>query len=238
MTRDRRVAGVGGIAFAVSLVAGFSLFGPNGGHYAVAAISNFVAQSATSFIASVYLFVASIIGLIVLMAHLCQTCFGVDRHDRIAWGASLLAVAAFLLGWGLYLAPSTSVMAGGPAIDPAISHTFISAGFVILFGVGGILLGVALVTVAIGGRAAPMWFRSFSGLTGFFALVSWAFVLATHWSPNQWMPVPFYVVVLWGLVTGVWLLAFAPTADASATVRPEHDRESGPGLREERGPGL
>jgi len=202
----------------VSLVAGFSLFGPNGGHYAAAAIATFVAQSATSLIAAVYLFVASIVGLIVLMAYLCRTSFGAGRHDRIAWGTSLLAVAAFLLGWGLYLAPSTSVMAGGPAIDPAISHTFISAGFVVLFGVGGIALGIALVTVAVGGGATPMWFRSFSGLTGFFALLSWAFVLATRWSPNQWLPVPFYFVVLWGFVTGVWLLASAPTADARATV--------------------
>jgi hypothetical protein len=181
----------------VALVAGFSLFGPNGGHYAAAAIASFVAPSATSFIVAVYLF------------------------DRIAWGASLLAAAAFLLGWSLYLVPSTSVMAGGPAVDPAISHMFISAGFVILFGVGGILLGIALVTVAFGGRAMPMWFRSFSGLTGIFALLSWAFVLATRWSPNQWMPVPFYLVLLWGLVTGVWLLASAPTGDASATVEPK-----------------
>lgn len=220
MTRDRRVAGVGGIAFAVSLVAGFSLFGPNGGHYAATAIAAFVGQSATSFIVAVYLFVASAIGLIALMAYLCQTSFGADRRDRIAWGASLLAVATFLVGWGLYVAPSTSVMAGGPAIDPAISHTFISAGFVLLFGVGGIMLGIALVTVAVGGRATPMWFRSISGLTGLFALLSWAFVLATRWSPNQWLPVPFYLVVLWGFVTGVWLLASAPTADAPATVEP------------------
>jgi len=217
MGRDRRFAGVGGIAFAVSLVVGFTFFGPKGGHYSAAEIANFVAQSSTTIIFSIYLFAVSIIGLIVLMAYLSDTCFGAGRHDQMVWGTSLLAAASFLIGWGLYLALSTAVIAGGPAIDPAISYTFVSAGLVVLFGVSGILLGIALLTLTIGGHAAPRWVRAFSGLAGLSALFSWAFLLASKWSPNQWLPVPFYVVVLWGLIIGVWLLVSSPRADAPTT---------------------
>ena len=206
MKRDRRLAGVGGIAFAVALVAGFTLFGPKGGHYSAAEIATFVGQSSTGLVVSVCLFAVSIIGLMVLMAYLSEMCVGGGWHGRLAWSTSVAAGASFLIGWGLYLAPPTSMHAGGPAIDPAISYALISAGFAVLFGVGGMLLGIALLSLALDGLAAPMWVRAFSGLAGLSALLSWPFLLATNWSPNQWLPVPFYLVILWGLVIGVWLV--------------------------------
>ena len=67
---DRRFAGVGGIAFAICLIVGFTFFGPRGGRYAAAAIADFVGQSSINIVASTYLFVVSIIGLIALMAYL------------------------------------------------------------------------------------------------------------------------------------------------------------------------
>jgi len=214
VNRERRLAGVGGIAFAVSLVVGFTFFGPKGGQYSAAEIVAFAAQGSTALIASVYLFAVSIIGLIVLMAYLSETCFGAGRQGRVAWGASLLAAASVLIGWGLYLAVPTSVIAGGPAIDPAVSYAFVSAGFVVLFGVGGMLLGIALLTLAIAGHTAPTWVRAFSGLAGLSALFAWGFIVVSQWSPNQWLPVPFYVVVLWGFVIGGWLVVSSPRPDA------------------------
>ena len=206
MIRDRRFAGVGGIAFAVCLIVGFTFFGPRGARYSATAIADFVGQSSTSVIASIYLFAASIIGLIVLMAYLSETYFGASSQGRIAWGTSLLAAASFLTGWSLYFAIFTSTISGGPTIDPAIRYTFLNAGFVVVFGVSGVLLGIALLALATGGHAAPTWVRAFSGLAGLSALCSWAFLLISHWSPNHWLPVPFYVVVVWALVVGVWLL--------------------------------
>lgn len=188
------------------LIVGFTFFGPRGARYSATAIADFVGQSSTSVIASIYLFAASIIGLIVLMAYLSETYFGSSPQGRIAWGTSLLAAASFMTGWSLYFAISTSIISGGPTIDSAITYTFLNAGFVVLFGVSGILLGVALLALATGGHVAPMWVRAFSGLAGLSALGSWAFLLSSHWSPNHWLPVPFYVVVLWGFVIGVWLL--------------------------------
>ena len=83
MKRDRRLAGVGGIAFVVSLVAAFTLFGPKGGRYSAAEIDTFVAQSSTGLIVSIYLFVVSMLGLFVLMAYLSEACFDAHRYGRV-----------------------------------------------------------------------------------------------------------------------------------------------------------
>jgi hypothetical protein len=212
VAQDRRLAGIGALGFVVSLLVAFTLFGPKSGAYSPAETAAFVGQSSTSLVVSVYLFAVSMIGLVALMAYLTDTYLADGRLARLAWDAALLAAASVLVGWGLYLAPSTAVIAGGPAIDPAISYTFISAGFVALFGVGGMLLGAALLVLAIAGLAAPMWIRALTGLAGLAAFLSWAFLLATGWSPNQWLPIPFYLVVVWGLVTGMWLLVSAEAA--------------------------
>lgn len=215
INRDRRLGGMGGIAFAVALVVGFTFFGPRGGFYAASAVDSFVDQRATNIIISVYLFAVSTMGLCMLMAYLSETELSAGRHDRLAWGTSLLAAASFLIGWGIYFAPSIAVLSGGPTIDPAISYTFLSAGMIILFGVGGLLLGSALLTLAIASREAPMWVRALNALTGLSALFSFAFILVSRWSPNQWLPVPFYLVVLWGIVLGVWLLVSPRPASTS-----------------------
>ncbi|MEO6059652.1 MAG: hypothetical protein ABIQ05_06770 [Candidatus Limnocylindria bacterium] len=213
MNRDRRRAGVGGVLFAVSLLVGFTLFGPKGGHYSASEVEHFVAQGPAAFIVSLYLLVLSIIGLIAVTTYLSDLWVDAGRQRRVTWGASLAAGSSFLIGWGIYLAVPTSVLAGGEAIDPAITYALLSAGMVVFFGVGGMLLGIALITLATGAMAAPTWMRAFTGLAGLAALFSWAFLLATGWSPNQWLPGPFYVVVLWGLVVGIWLLVSAPRPD-------------------------
>jgi hypothetical protein len=190
--------GIGGVAFAACLVVGFTFFGPRGGFYSAAGVTNFVGQSSANIVVSFYLFTVSIIGFILLMAYLSETYLGRGRFARVAWGTSLVTAASLLIGWALYFAPSTSVISGGPPIDPAIRYTFLNAGFVVLFGAGGILLGIALLTLAIGGNAAPMWVRAFSGLAGTSALSSWAFLVLSKWSVNQWLPVSFYVVLAVG----------------------------------------
>ena len=212
MRQSGRLAGGGGIGFAASLVVGFTLFGPKGGHYSDVEVARFLAQSSTARVASICLFAVSIVGLITLMAYLSETCFGTGRRGRVAWAASLLAAASFLVGWGLYLAPSSSISSGGPALDPGISYAFMTAGMGVLFGAGGIMLGLALVTLAVAGQGMPIWIRAVTGLAGLSALSTWAFLVALKWSPNQWLPGPFYLVILWGLVIGIWLLVSSPTS--------------------------
>jgi hypothetical protein len=210
MNRDTRLSGVGGILFAVSLVLGFTVFGPKGGQYSATEIDAFVAQGPTALIVSVYLLVLSIVGLIALMAHLSADWVPIGRQSRVTWGATLASGGAFLLGWGVYLAVPMAALAGGPAIDPAITYAILSGGMTVFFGAGGMLLGIALITLAAGGVAAPSWIRAFTCLVGLLSVSTWAFLLALEWSPNQWLPGPFYLIVLWGLVMGIWLLVSSP----------------------------
>ena len=151
MRRDMSLAGVGAVAFAVALVVGFTLLGPKGGRYSDTEMASFVAQPAAGFIISIGLLVVSIGGLILLMAYLSEAWFGVGRLRRISWAASVVAAASFLLGWGLYLAPTSAIASGGPATDPGVTYVFVSAGMIVLFGVGGIALGTALVMLAARG---------------------------------------------------------------------------------------
>lgn len=118
MGNDRRLAGIDGVAFAACLVVGFTFFGPRGGFYSATGVENFVGQSSTNIVVSFYLFAVSIIGFILLMAYLSETYLGRGRLARIAWGTSLVTAASLLIGWALYFAPSTSVISGGPPIDP------------------------------------------------------------------------------------------------------------------------
>lgn len=206
MRRDRTLAGIGAVAFAVSLVVGFTLLGPKGGRYSDSEMASFLAQPAAGFIISIGLFAVSIGGLIVLTAYLSEAWLGVGRLRRVSWAASVVAAASFLIGWGLYLAPASAIASGGPATDPGVTYLFVSAGMVVLFGVGGIALGTALVMLAARGHAATRWIRALTGLAGLSALLTWPFLVASRWSANQWLPAPFYLVILWGLVIGSWLI--------------------------------
>src|SRR5438132_54468 len=134
-------------------------------------------QNSINTIVSIYLFGASVIGLMLLMDFLSETFMDAGPAKRTARAAGFLAAGSFLIGWSLYFAPFTSVLSGGPAIDPAIGYTFVNAGFVVLFGAGGMLLGIALLTLAMWGSGAPNWVRAVNGLGGLSAFLSWAFVL-------------------------------------------------------------
>jgi hypothetical protein len=212
MTRGRRLAGVGGIAFVACFMVGFTLFGPKGGHYSSVEVDRFLAQSSGARVASICLVAVSSLGLIALMAYLSESSFGARRRSRVTWAAGVLAAASVLVGWSLYLAPGSSTSSGGPAIDPGSTYAFLSAGMGIIFGVGGIMLGLALVTLAVAGHAISTWLRAFTGLAGLSAFSTWPFLVALNWSPNQWLPGPFYLVILWGLVMGTWLLVTSSAA--------------------------
>ena len=205
MKRDRGVAGLGGIVFAVLVVVALSVANPQGGTYDVADVSRFVAEGhRNAAIASSALIALAVAGLVALMAYVSATYLEGGQRGRIAWGSSLLAAGSFLIGWVVILAPSLTVsVGGGPAIEPAVSYTFIETGFGI-FLVGGLLLGVALLTFAVFGETAPTWARVLTGLVGVLALFSGAFD-------------PFLAVLLWSLIIGLWLLVSSLRAGAPAT---------------------
>ena len=202
---ERRLAGIGGIAFAAAFVVGFTLFGPKGGRYSAAEVDSFVGQAPSGVTISIGMFLIKISGLIVLMAHLSETSVGTGR--RVAWATSLLAAASFLDRLGARPRPVERARLGRPSQRSGNQLHVLERRDAVLFGVGGMTLGIALVTLAVGGWATPAWVRatkpaspahrpSSPGRSSWFC----------NGSPNQWLPGPFYLVVVWGLVIGVWLL--------------------------------
>ena len=206
MGNDRRLAGIGSLVFTVLLVAAAIAANAPGGNYHANDVADFVAKGhRSSVMISLFLVAAAIVGLLVVMAYLCETSFGKGRSGRIAWGTSLFAAGSFLVGWAILITPSMSVaLGGGPSIDPAVSYTIMQAGWAVFLVVSGMMLGISFLTLAIAGTAAPTWMRAFTGIVGLLALASIAFF-------------PFWAVFLWGLVIGIWLLVSSPRQPPPAT---------------------
>jgi len=206
MGNDRRLAGIGSLVFTVLLVAAAIAANAPGGNYHANDVADFVAKGhRSSVMISLFLVAAAIVGLLVVMAYLCETSFGKGRSGRIAWGTSLFAAGSFLVGWAILITPSMSVaLGGGPSIDPAVSYTIMQAGWAVFLVVSGMMLGISFLTLAIAGTAAPTWMRAFTGIVGLLALASIAFF-------------PFWAVFLWGLVIGIWLLVSSPRQAPPAT---------------------
>jgi len=206
MGNDRRLAGIGSLVFTVLLVAAAIAANAPGGNYHANDVADFVAKGhRSSVMISLFLVAAAIVGLLVVMAYLCETSFGKGRSGRIAWGTSLFAAGSFLVGWAILITPSMSVaLGGGPGIDPAVSYTIMQAGWAVFLVVSGMMLGISFLTLAIAGTAAPTWMRAFTGIVGLLALASIAFF-------------PFWAVFLWGLVIGIWLLVSSPRQAPPAT---------------------
>ena len=92
-------------------------------------------------------------------------------------------------------------------IDPTVTYVVLQVGGVIVFGVAGVFLGLTLITLMIGSdQTLAAWLRWFTLIVGALALGSMAFF-------------PFFPLLLWGLVIGIWLLVSARKADATAIQR-------------------
>jgi hypothetical protein len=108
--------------------------------------------------------------------------------------------------------PAALAFSGGKldasAISPQVGYVFSEAGWAIMYGAGGILLGVALATFVIGRVAVPAWVRWFTAVAAVCALAAIA-----------WFP--FFLVYLWAIILGLWTLLAAPAeARQPAAVQP------------------
>jgi hypothetical protein len=203
MKRLTRLGGIGGIAFAVLTVVTFPLAATPGGNYTASDLTSFVASGhRPAVFVSLYLAVIAASGLICLFARLRQAIVaagGRQVPDVIFWGAGLAVAIAFLFGWIIsFSVPMTYAFSnGGFAIAPAVTYAIVELGLELVFGAGGILMGLALIGLFIGSRGAlPAWLRWVTLVAGIVGLASPAFF-------------PFFALLLWGLVTGIWLLSTA-----------------------------
>jgi hypothetical protein len=196
MKRGRMIAGLGGVVFGVCLLAAELLGSPPGGNYSRSDVAQYLAHGhqPAAFIAG-YLGVASAAGLIALAAYLRGLIASQNGDSRLA---SLVSAASFVAGWAIVTAivAAHAQGASGLTAAPQTIYLFSELGVAMIFGPGGIMLGFALITLALTLRkteALPAWLRWLTLITGVAGLAAPAFF-------------PAILLVVWGITLGGWIL--------------------------------
>jgi hypothetical protein len=194
------LAGVGSIAFSVLTIVGLALANPPGGTYKASDAAKYVAKGHhVAVFASVYLLLLAVLGLLLLLAYLRDLLSAAPDSERVArifWAMGIGAATSFAVGWAIVLGNAIAHAFGGSGVvvDPAVTYLASELGFSVVFGPAAILLGFALIAFVIGGRAlVPAWLRWSTLVAGVAGVVSLAFF-------------PAALVLLWGIVMGIWLL--------------------------------
>jgi hypothetical protein len=206
-----RLAGLGGLAFGVLAFVAMIIASPPGGNYKASDVTSYLAKGhRPAVFISVYLMVVAVVGLVLLLARLRTRIEG--SRESLFWGFSIAAAAAWLSGYALVVAtPAALAFSGGSldasAITPQTGYVFSEAGWAVMYGAGGILLGVALATFVVGRVAVPAWVRWGTAVAAVCALASLA-----------WFP--FFIVYLWAIVLGVWGLVASPVEAPSTAAQP------------------
>ena len=194
------LAGVGSIAFSVLTIVGLALANPPGGTYKASDAAKYVAKGHhVAVFASVYVLLLAVLGLLLLLAYLRDLLSAAPNGERVArifWAMGIGAATSFAIGWAIVLGNAIAHAFGGSGVvvDPAVTYLASELGFSVVFGPAAILLGFALIAFVIGGRAlVPAWLRWSTLVAGVAGVVSLAFF-------------PAALVLLWGIVMGIWLL--------------------------------
>jgi hypothetical protein len=198
MKKSSVLAGVGGLAFAILPMVAFAITNPPGGNYSASDIADFVTKGhRTSVFVSMYVVLLSAVGLALLLARLREAVEGARRP--LFWGLAVGAVTGWVVGYALVIAVPAAMAFGGAShvvlTSPTI-FTFAEAGWAIMFGAGGLLLGCALIVFAAGPVTEPGWVRWSTLVAGIAALGGLA-----------WFP--FFVVYAWSLILGLRLVVTA-----------------------------
>lgn len=204
------IAGIGGIAFGVLMFVGVLLAAPPGGSYKASDVRTYVASGHRGVtLVALYLVIVAILGLICLLARLRESVSVAAGEQPMAlsifWGTGLAAAVALVIGSAVTFSVPIAYLFGGDgfSITPSETYAIVEAGDSIWLGAGGILLGLALIALFFGARTAlPTWLGWVTLIAGILGLASPAFF-------------PFFALLIWGLVAGIWLLA-TTRATASA----------------------
>lgn len=206
-----RLAGVGGLAFGVLAFVAMIIANPPGGGYSASAVTSFLDQGhRPEVFVSVYLMVVAVAGLLLLLARLRAAVDG--ARATLFWAFAVAAAGAWLIGYLLAVAPSIALAysggkLGSGSISPQVGYVLSEAGWVVMYGAGGILLGAALVTFALGRVELPGWVRWTTAIAGIAALAAIA-----------WFP--FFLVYLWAIVLGLWALLASPAEARRPAAQP------------------
>ena len=198
--RRTTVAGIGGIAFSVLTVVGFAVSLSPGGSYKESNIADYLAKGhRPAVFVAFYLGLLGVLGLICILAHLrdaIDATPGRKRTGAIFWGTGLAGAASFAIGWAIIGGQVVAHTEGGHsiAVPPPLTYLIGEIGVVMIFGSGAVLLGFALISLGLAAPAAfPAWLRWLTLIAGVASLAGLAFF-------------PFFLLIIWGIVIGAWLL--------------------------------
>lgn len=207
--RDRRTlaAALGGIGFSVLTLLAVIVANAPGGNYTTSQVADYLARGhRVPVIIVFHLALLGILGLVAVLAHVREN-IASPRAARIVWGTGLAAAACFAIGWGVAGGQVVAHLEGGSAIaiPPAVTYLISEIGVVFVFGCGAILLGLALIVLSLSsGAPLPGWLRWVTLVCGVAGVAGLAFF-------------PFFILTLWGLAIGLWLLAATRSARSAST---------------------
>lgn len=190
-----QAAGVGALAFGVLTFVAVILANPPGGTFKTSHVADYVKSGhrPVVFIAT-YLALLGIVGLGVLLTWL---------RDALADGArssmflmlSVAGMGAWIAGWGVGAMVPMVMGFGGKQVtlSPTVVYALGTGGWAVMAG-GAALIGFALLALTLAPSALPSWVRWSTLVAGIAALAAYA-----------WFP--FFLVYIWSVVIGLWLLA-------------------------------
>jgi hypothetical protein len=201
--RDSSTLGIAAILFAVLTFVGMIIASPPGGNYSAKNIADFVDRGhRAAAVVAVYLMLAAAAALLYLVAGLRERAAGSRLFAPLAFAAG----TAWAIGAAILVTVPLGLMNGAQAApDGNTVYMLTQAGFAVMFGAGGILLGAALISLALAGFAGvPAWLRWLTLVAGVAGVASIAFF-------------PFFLLLVWALVLGIWLTASGRTEPVPAT---------------------
>jgi len=195
MKNGRTLAGVGALAFGILTFVALLIASPPGGTYSTHDVDKYLAKGhrAAVFVA-IYVLVVALIGMLLMLWRMRDEIVG--ARSTIFWALGVASTASWLAGFAIVIGPAASLAFSGGKLDtlpPTLTYTIAEAGWAVAYGAGGILLGCALLTYAIGPVTAPAWVRWSTLVAGLCAVASIA------WFPQ-------FLVFLWAIVIGIWTL--------------------------------
>jgi hypothetical protein len=207
------IAGAGAIAFGVLTFLAFVVANPPGSTYKASDVERYLATGhRVSVIVAMYLGWLGVLGLICLLAHLRGYLGGVSGDSitrSVFWGAGIAAAASFALGWSVDGGQIIAHLEGGKslAVSPQVTHLISEVGSVLfIFGSGSALLGFGLIALALGSQQTlPRWLRWTTLVAGVCGVAGPAFFT-------------FYLVLVWSIVVGGWLLLAGRVSSAETAL--------------------
>ena len=203
--RPGAIGGIGGIAFGVLTFVAIVISEAPGGSYSTSHIADYLSSGHRAVaIAAMYLGLLGVLGLVCLLVEL-RTALAETTAGRVVWGAGIAAAASFAVGWGVLGGQIFAHWEGGKKIvvAPPVTYLLGEVGVIFIFGSAAALLGFALVALVVAARGAlPGWLRWFALGAGLCGIAGPAFF-------------PFFVLLLWAIAAGIWLLRARSPAPGS-----------------------